>query len=152
MSDRTGEPVAEPTPEQWLELNGKAPEPQTITVRFLAAMERRDLPAAKELIGDEFAMTFPGPAYYSELEQLTAGATRRYRSVAKRITGVDSCNSGDETVVWVRGTLYGENVHGVEFQGIRFTDRFSCKGGKLVTQDVWNDLAESGVLEKRPAR
>jgi len=37
----------------------------------------------------------------------------------------------------------------VPFEGVRFVDRFEVAGGLLTRQDVWNDLAESGVLERR---
>jgi len=37
----------------------------------------------------------------------------------------------------------------VPFEGIRFIDRFESRGGRFTRQDVWNDLAESGVLSRR---
>ena len=49
---------------------------------------------------------------------------------------------GDQTVVYCRGVLKGEWPDGGEFSGIRFVDRFEVIKGKLVRQDVWNDLAE----------
>jgi hypothetical protein len=44
------------------------------------------------------------------------------------------------------GTLYGLNNFGIEFAGVRYIDRFVVEGGLIVSQEVWNDLAESGVL------
>lgn len=58
--------------------------------------------------------------------------------------------AGDHvSVVYVRGTLFGVNVHGVPFEGVRFIDRFEVHRGLIRRQDVWNDLSESGELERR---
>jgi len=139
-----------PTPAEWLEANPDAPESERKAVTFLHTMEVRDLEASQSAIAEEFRMVFPGSARYSRLEDLVGGAKKRYMWVAKRIEGVDSTASGGNAVVWVRGTLYGENLGGAAFQDIRFTDRFELKDGLLVSQDVWNDLAESGVLAGKP--
>ncbi len=53
---------------------------------------------------------------------------------------------GDDTIVYVFGTLQGESLSGRPFSGIRFIDRFVLRNGKIVDQRVWNDMAESGVL------
>jgi hypothetical protein len=45
-------------------------------------------------------------------------------------------------VVYIKGTLSGEWPDGTPFEGIRFIDRFEIKGGKLISQEVWNDIAE----------
>jgi hypothetical protein len=42
-------------------------------------------------------------------------------------------------------TLHGENLHGVQFEGVRY---IVVQGGKITSQQVWNDLAESGVLAR----
>ncbi len=137
-----------PTPGEWLAANEDAPPAQRVAVAFLASMERRDLQAAASALGEGFAMTFPGAARYARLEELVAGAAGRYRWVAKRLEAVEGCAAAGSAVVWVRGTLYGENRHGVAFAGVRFVDRFEVAGDRLVKQDVWNDLAETGVLSK----
>ena len=49
-------------------------------------------------------------------------------------------------VVYVMGTLSGLNNFGVDFAGVRFIDRFVVEDGLIVSQEVWNDLSESGVL------
>ena len=45
-------------------------------------------------------------------------------------------------VVYCLGTLYGELLSGETYAGIRYIDRFTVRGGKLVDQMVWNDMAE----------
>lgn len=41
-----------------------------------------------------------------------------------------------------RGDLYGEKA-GVAFEGVRYVDRITLRDGKIIRQEVWNDLAES---------
>lgn len=138
-----------PTPAQWLAANPGASEAKRIAVTFLNTMELRDLDASQAAIAHDFVMVFPGAARYTRLQDLVEGAKGRYKWVAKRIEGVDGFGDDGNAVVWVRGTLYGENVAGTAFEGIRFTDRFEMRDGRLISQDVWNDLAESGALAQR---
>ncbi len=113
------------------------------TVRaYLAEMEARDLDAARARLSPEFTMTFPGTAPMRTLEELIAWARPRYRFVIKTIEGIDTCPGPEATVVWVRGTLYGEWPDGTPFEGIRYTDRFEVAGDVILKQDVWNDIAE----------
>ncbi len=119
-----------------------------VATEFLAVMERRDLARARTYLADTVSMRFPN-AEYSSLDAMIASAGGRYRWVKKRISATESFTTDDGDVVYVRGTLYGENLHGVPFEGIRFIDRFELRDGKIVAQDVWNDLAESGVLARR---
>ena len=152
----TSPPAQAPTPEQWLTENVAAGAAERAAVQFLAAMERRALAEVEDALATGFTMVFPGPAEYHDLTTMVRGAAGRYRSVAKRIEAVEgfatnspSAANGETSavqVVYVRGTLYGVNSHGVEFSGVRFIDRFELIGGRFLRQDVWNDLAESGVL------
>jgi len=54
-------------------------------------------------------------------------------------------------IVVTTGTLEGENRHGVPFAGIRYIDRFAVRDGLIVSQQVWNDLDSTGVLDRRPS-
>ena len=146
MTTKTG---TAPTPSEWLAANPTAPAEQAVAVAFLNDMERRDLAAAERALTAGFVMVFPGPARYSRLDELVAGSRGRYKRVAKRIEAVEGFAVGSTHVVWVRGTLYGENSFGVPFADVRFVDRFEIVRGLLTRQDVWNDLAESGVLAVR---
>ena len=51
-------------------------------------------------------------------------------------------------MVFVEGTLFGEDLDGQVFSGVRFADRFTLAGGRIVEQQVWNDLAEAGVTAR----
>ena len=109
------------------------------TVRaYLDAMERRDLAAAKALLAPGFFMVFPGNKRFDALEQLVESAKGRYRSARKTYERYET--AGD--AVYCYGTLHGEMLDGAPYAGIRFIDRFTVRGGKLVDQNVWNDMAE----------
>ena len=109
------------------------------TVRaYLDAMERRDLAAAKALLAPGFYMVFPGNKRFDALEQLVESAKGRYRSARKTYERYET--AGD--AVYCYGTLHGELLDGAPYSGIRFIDRFTVRGGKLVDQNVWNDMAE----------
>ena len=109
------------------------------TVRaYLDAMERRDLAAAKAFLAPGFFMVFPGNKRFEALEQLVESAKGRYRSARKTYERYET--AGD--AVYCYGTLHGELLDGAPYSGIRFIDRFTVRGGKLVDQNVWNDMAE----------
>ena len=111
---------------------------EEIVRAYLDAMERRDLPAAKAFLAPGFRMTFPGGSQFDSLEQLVESAKGRYRSARKTYERYDA--SGE--AVYCYGTLYGELLDGTPYSGIRFIDRFTVRQGKLVDQQVWNDMAE----------
>jgi hypothetical protein len=92
--------------------------PEAVVRQYLDAMERRDLAAARSLLAPGFTMMFPGGKRFDSLEQLVESARKRY------------------------GTLHGELLDGSPYSGIRFIDRFTVRSGKLVDQNVWNDMAE----------
>ena len=119
------------------------PDPAGVVQAYLAEMEARDLETAQGYLGEGFDMTFPGTCPMTTLAELIAWAKPRYKWVKKHYDGVEAFQSAGETaVVYSRGTLYGEWPDGIAFEGIRFIDRFELSGGKIVRQEVWNDLAE----------
>lgn len=116
------------------------------TVRaFLGAMEDRDLARARPFLTQGFTMTFPGGVCFTQLEDLVAWSKPRYRFVNKRYSrfeqGLASDGSGRQSVTCF-GTLGGEWPDGTAFDGIRFCDWFLLGAdGKLLAQEVWNDMA-----------
>ncbi len=119
------------------------PSASSIVRDYLSAMEQRDLDRAKSFLGQGFTMVFPGAETLATLEELIAWSRPRYNCVAKDYVGFDEAKGPDDvTVVYCRGTLRGEWPDGTKFDSIRFIDRFEVSGGKIVKQDVWNDLAE----------
>jgi ketosteroid isomerase-like protein len=111
---------------------------EEIVREYLAAMERRDLAAARAVLAPGFSMVFPGGKRFDSLEQLVESARKRYRSARKTYERYES--AGD--AVYCYGTLHGELLDGSAYSGIRFIDRFTVRDGKLVDQNVWNDMAE----------
>ena len=110
------------------------------TVRsYLDAMERRDLAAARSYLAPGFHMVFPGNRRFDTLEALVEWARGRYKSARKTYSGYETAGES----VYCFGTLSGEWLDGTPYRGIRFIDRFTVRQGKLVDQNVWNDLAET---------
>ncbi len=123
---------------------GPAPAPPAeVCLAFLDAVGRRDLDAAAAMTGEDFTMTFPGGARFTEFRQLLDWAAPRYRRIAKTIERVEEAPLGARVAVYVSGTLSGEWPGGAAFAGIRFIDRFEVERGLIRCQEVWNDLAES---------
>lgn len=119
------------------------PDPVATARGFLAAMEARDLDAARGFLAPGFTMTFPGTGPMTDLEDFIAWARPRYQNVRKTFEGADTLQQGEATVVYLRGTLSGNWPDGGSFTGIRFIDRFEIKNGQITRQDVWNDVAET---------
>src|SRR5690606_24159068 len=91
-------------------------------------------------LADGFVMVFPGGARFTRLEDLIDWAKPRYRRIAKAYERFDTVFGIQDAAVYCMGTLHGEWPDGSAFRGIRFIDRFTVAGGKLVDQAVWNDL------------
>ncbi len=127
-------------------MNGK--DAEALVKRFLRAMEARDLETAEALMAPGARITFPGNKVFSSQREMVEASRGRYQWVKKTFDQVDAFAVDDGQVVYVMGTLYGVNRHGVSFSDVRYIDRFLLKDGHIVQQDVWNDLAESGVLEQ----
>ena len=119
---------------------------------YLAAMEARDLARAGAMLAPGFTMVFPGGVSFTRVEEVIAWAKPRYRWVKKRFERFDEApGANGETIVYCLGTLYGEWPDGRAFEGIRFIDRFTLRGGKLADQMVWNDIAEIQAQERAGA-
>ncbi|MEM7212709.1 MAG: tautomerase family protein [Pseudomonadota bacterium] len=125
---------------------GPAPTPPAeLCLDFLDALGARNLEHATSLIDEGFEMVFPGPARFTDFSDLMNWASPRYRTIGKKIDRVDEAPLGETVAVYVTGTLYGETPDGTPFERIRFIDRFEVHAGKILRQEVWNDLAETGV-------
>jgi hypothetical protein len=118
------------------------PDPIDLVRTYLAAMERRDLAAAKRMHAPGFCMVFPGNRRFATLEALVDWAKPRYKSALKDYERFDVVPTPEGGIVYCYGTLRGELLDGTVFSGVRFIDRFTVAGGRLVDQQVWNDMAE----------
>lgn len=119
------------------------PDPAVLVQNFLTAMEAREIDVAQVMLGEGFTMNFPGMPPMRTIQELIDWAKPRYRFVKKTYDGYDAMQgSGDQAIVYCRGTLSGEWPDGDAFKAIRFIDRFEITDGKITRQDVWNDIAE----------
>lgn len=119
-----------------------APGAAAVVQDYLAAMEARELPRAQGHLHEDFEMTFPSGRTMTSLEDLIEWSETRYSGIGKTFEGFDEAFERDRAIVWCRGTLHGKWLDGSAFEGIRFTDRFELIAGRIVRQEVWNDLAE----------
>ena len=113
---------------------------------YLRLVEARDLDAASEFLADDVSIVFPGGRTFGSLTDQVASSAGRFRSVKKTLDQLDVVSDGAETTVYVYGTLAGQALDGSPFDGVRFIDRFALNDGQIVSQMVWNDLAEVGAL------
>ncbi len=126
----------------------EAAGPEDNVRTYLRLMEERDLEAASAYLADEVTIVFPGGRTFTSLAEQVASSAGRFRGVTKTFEGVDVASTPGRDVVYMFGTLGGEALDGSTFEGIRFIDRFVLADGLIVSQMVWNDLAESGVLSR----
>ena len=114
--------------------------------KFLQLNEDRELEQAQAMMAQGCRIEFPGKKNYSSLAEMVANAKGRYNWVRKHRDRYFVGEAGDQTIVTSIGTLYGENLSGVAFEGVRYVDVFVIKNGLIVEQMVWNDFGETGVL------
>ena len=113
---------------------------------YLRLVEARDLDAASEFLADDVLIVFPGGRTFGSLADQVASSAGRFRSVRKTLEQFDVVSDGAGTTVYVYGTLAGQTLDGNSFYGVRFIDRFALNDGLIVSQMVWNDLAQVGAL------
>jgi len=90
---------------------------------------------------------FPGGKRFNTQAEMVENAKGRYTWVRKHRDRYFVGVNGAQTTVTSIGTLYGENLAGVAFDGIRYVDVFVIENGLITEQMVWNDFCESGVLD-----
>ena len=114
---------------------------------YLNASSERRMSDAAPYLAEEAILVFP-QGRFNGLEALAAAMSGRYRTISKSHDTWDVMEGDGDTVVVTTGTLSGVNTHGVSFENVRFCDRFVLRDGHISEQHVWNDLAESGVLDQ----
>lgn len=117
-------------------------------VEYLAAASERRMSQAAAYLAPDVTLVFP-QGRFDDLEAMASAMAGRYRSIEKTYETWDVMDGEDGGVVVATGTLSGVNTHGVGFSGVRFCDRFVVRDGLISEQHVWNDLAESGVLDQQ---
>jgi hypothetical protein len=122
-------------------------DPIVLVRSYLTASGERRLEEAAGYLAPDALIVFPN-GQFQDLNEMASSMGGRYRSIGKTHQTWDTAASGSDTVVVTTGTLHGVNTQGVPFEGIRFCDRFVIRDGRIAEQHVWNDLAESGVLDR----
>jgi hypothetical protein len=121
-----------------------------LVARYLLLAQERQLEAAQRFLDQMAVLTFPGNVQFHTLDEVATWASRHYRRIEKLVEHWDVIvRSVDEATVYCGGVLDGEDRDGDSFEGIRFLDRFQIQHGRIVRQDVWNDLAELGITPIR---
>lgn len=117
-----------------------------LVTKFLRTMEARDLGAAESMMAPGAIIIFPGGRTFADQREMVEASRGRYRWVKKTFDQLDVFRKEGEFIVYVKGTLFGVNQFDVAFEDVRYIDRFAIRDGLIICQEVWNDLAESGVL------
>lgn len=125
-------------------------EVRRLIADFLEANQEGRLDDAAAMCADGAIFEFPYGTF-DDLHDRKAAATAQYRTIRKRHDLWDVHREGDRTVVVTAGTLYGEDLEGRRFEDVRFLDRFEVSNGRIVRQQVYNDLAWAGVTTPRHA-
>ncbi|KAB2977624.1 hypothetical protein F8R89_00830 [Streptomyces sp. SS1-1] len=126
---------------------GAAPLSPAETIdRYLQFCEDRELEKAQEMLADSPRIVFPTGAEYGSLPEMVADQRGRYQWVRKHRDLFYEGRTPDGLVtVTSLGTLYGEDMEGRPFEGVRYVDVFVLRDGLIAEQHVYNDLADSGV-------
>lgn len=126
---------------------GTAPLSPAETVdRYLQFCEDRELEKAQEMLADSARIVFPPGAVYGSLREMVADQRGRYQWVRKHRDLYYEGRTPDGLVtVTSLGTLYGEDMQGRPFEGVRYVDVFVLRDGLIAEQHVYNDLADSGI-------
>jgi hypothetical protein len=107
---------------------------------FLTLFAQRRYGDANAFLAPGCRMVFPGGAVMTDCLQVPQRAASVYLWVKKAFERFDEYEAADGIVVYNYGTLWGEWLDGASFEGVRYIDRFLIRDGKIVDQQVWNDL------------
>lgn len=121
--------------------------PLEMVREYLVASGERRMEEAGRYLDTAAIIIFP-QGRFGNLHEMAEAMKGRYLSIGKTHETWDVSTDESEIVVVTTGTLNGVNTHGIAFDGVRFCDRFVIRNGLIAEQHVWNDLAESGVLER----
>jgi len=119
-----------------------------IVKSFLNAVENRDLIQAKKYLSPSSIMIFPGGKFIKDLDSLAEWSKTRYKFVKKTFSTFDEIKEGNKSTIYSIGILDGIMNDGKEIKNVRYIDRFVIENAKIVNMQVWNDLAESILVDK----
>ncbi|MBM3504345.1 MAG: hypothetical protein FJX65_10765 [Alphaproteobacteria bacterium] len=127
-------------------------EASKFCLRYLRLMEESKYDAAKAMLASDFWTVFPGDRRFTNIDELLDSMLKRYPYPLKTFHRFDEAPApAGGTIVYCYGTLRGKTLDGREYAGIRFIDRMTVRGGKVLDQMVWNDRGEYGGFAKSRA-
>jgi len=126
--------------------------PAQVIDDYLQLCEDRQLDQASNYLADGVEIIFPGNRAYASLQEMAQASKGRYAWVRKNRTDYSvgertAADGTTEQILTSIGTLFGEKLDGSTFDGIRYIDVFTLRDGRIVRQEVWNDLAETGIVQ-----
>lgn len=80
---------------------------------------------------------------FTRLEDFMRFATTRYASVRKQVEAFEACEAAGGVAVYARGLMSGSWRDGMNFEGVRWCDRFLVQQGLISDLQTWSDLAET---------
>jgi hypothetical protein len=119
---------------------------EEVVTQYLHLCEQRRLEDAAHFLLPEAVLIFPGGRVFRSLDEMVEFSAQRYVSLTKTRQRTWSATSGDEIQVVTSGLLNGVSRIGRVFSDVRFIDVFALRGLRIATQEVWNDLAEAGIV------
>ena len=123
-------------------LNEEYKSHEKIVRSFLDAMESRAFNVAHNYVSEDFKMLFPGGKIFFKIEEMIEWGKTRYKRINKTYEMFVSAEHKETTIVYCNGMLSGEWLDGLEFNNIRYIDKFTFDNNKIRIQEVWNDLGE----------
>ncbi len=118
--------------------------PADVVAEYLRLLMIPDPISARRHVAPDLAIRFTGGRVMREPAECAAFNATRYRWVQKCVERTETVAGGSdaETIVYSIGTLHGEWPDGSRFEGNRYVDRYTVRGGLIVRMEVWNDSAE----------
>lgn len=114
---------------------------------FMAAINRRDAPAAQDFLAEGAKLVFPGGTSFTEVEKFLAWAASRYRWARYVHEDIDILQKGERCTAYARGSVSGELNDGTHFDAVRSVDRFVIVGGRIELKEAWSDIGD--MLRRR---
>lgn len=121
----------------------KPDDARTLVVQYLDLIQERNLEAAKQHLHPEATIIYPGSRVFASLDDQFLATAQIFRSIRKTFRRIDVIPLRDGAIVYALGHLRGEATDGTNFSRVRFIDRFEILDGRIVSHEVWNDLAAS---------
>lgn len=119
------------------------PDACAVVRDFLDMVSQSDLDGAREMLGENFVMRFPGSVQMTRLEEAVEWSGTRYAEISKSYDHDEIVAGADAAVVYLHGTQSGRWADGATFDGVRFIERFEVTNGRITLQEVWNDTTET---------